>query len=245
MSEVQAALHRAFRGGDVDAVASEVGVDPKRLAIYQAFVRDHIDTVLDQDFPMVRTLVPRECWEALLDGYFEGHPATNWELNRAAEAFPAYVAERAAGGLEGVTAFHADLAAFEWEQLVAFVHPAVMPDPGELDAPALNPTLAVLSLAHPVIEVAEAYDDDALDAGFPIPEAVSPPEVVLVFRHPTRNVTEYLRATDDLLFAVKVVHEGLDPAEAAKAAGATVELAEAAIGQAVEAGLAIRPASGR
>ncbi len=62
-----------------------------------------------------------------------------------------------------------------------------------------------------------------------------------MFRHPERHHAAYLRATDDLLFAVKVVHEGLDPAEAAAAMGAPAELAEAAIAQAVGAGLVIGP----
>ena len=242
LSEVQAALHRAFRGEGVEGVAAEVGVDPGRLAIYQRFVRGHVDDVLDHDFPMVRALVPEASWQALQDGYFAAHPAGHWELNRAAEAFPGYVAERAAGGLTGVTAFHADLAAFEWEQFVAFVNPEVLPAPEALEAPVLNPTLSVLSLAYPVLALAEAYDADALDPATPIPGPVDPPEVMLVFRHPTRHFASYLRATDDLLFAVKVVHEGLDPAEAAAAVGATAELAEAAIRKAVDAGLVIAPA---
>ena len=63
------------------------------------------------------------------------------------------------------------------------------------------------------------------------PAAPEPAESInLLFQRPGTGVAAYHHGADDLLFALKVTHDGLTPMEAAEAAGQPLELVEAVRG---------------
>ncbi len=274
LAHLQRTLHAALRGDrPVDAVAAELGLPPARVELYRRFLRAHVVGVLNKDFPLVREALPAATWERLTDAFYRAHPAESVELNRAAEAFPAFVEAMVAAAatgpagdgarsprFPGLTPFHASLAAFEWAEFVSYTHPGRVPAHGEVSAPALNPTLSVVSLPVPVVEFVVNSLKRPRDPGdgterpaAPPPSSGDGPELVLFFRPPpppgsagtyageTDRVAFY-RATDDLLFALKVTYDGLDPAAAAAAAGLDPTAAVQAVSRAAAIGLVLVPA---
>ena len=64
---------------------------------------------------------------------------------------------------------------------------------------------------------------------------------MLVFRHPETFRAVFYCGTDDLLFAVKMVHDGTGPAEASRLSGLTEETVAGFMERASQIGLAILP----
>ncbi len=233
LAALQATFHRVLRGDDaVEAGAAALGCDPRRLAIYRDFVRGHVQTALDKNFVVTRELLA-PVWPALSDAYFRDVPPGHWELNAAAESFPAWL-ETQVGRHEGLLPFHVDLASFEWEEFAAYAHPAEMP--AHPTAPAPNPTAAVLQLAHPVAGFVKAWNAGRRE---PPPAPLATPQLTFLFRHPRTGRVMYQVATDDLLFALKVAAEGLDPVAAAASIGQPAEAALRAMAFAADVGLIV------
>ena len=96
---------------------------------------------------------------------------------------------------------------------------------------ALEPTIELLEVEHPLVEwlvrVPRSGDPPARGAA----------RLVLVYRHPERGTACYHLATDDLLFALKVAQDGLDPTQAALEAGLDPEAARDAMRQACALGV--------
>lgn len=233
LKQLQAQIHQVMRGEiSVGEGAERLGVDPARLSIYEGFVRGHIDGVLDKHYGRVKAYLCADLWADLKAGFYAAQPARSWELNAAVEAFPTYLASRAAAGEAAITPYLISLARFEWTEFEIYVHPARI----SAAEGALNPTLTILELPCPVIEAVVGWDEAALPAQTTEAEG---PERILFFRDPQDMGVCFQRAVDDLLFAVKVAHEGLDPDEVARALGLDVELARAATRRAIELGLVL------
>jgi hypothetical protein len=201
-------------------------------------VRGHVGTALDKNYPVTRALLP-DVWQALSDAYFRDVAPTSWELNAAAESFPAWLETRV-GRHEGLLAFHVDLASFEWEQFAAYVSVEHVPDPATLSAPVPNPTASVLQLAHPVAGFIGAWNAGERPAP---PAPLASPQLTFLFRHPRTGRVMYQVATDDLLFALKVAAEGLDPVAAAASIGQPPEAARRAMAFAADVGIVVAPAA--
>lgn len=231
-------VHEMLRGQrSVGATAEALGVDPVRLDIYRGFVRGHVDTALHKSFPILEGLLGEPAFQALCDAFFEAHPPSHWELNAAAEPFPAFLAARVDEGHAELGPFHVALAQHEWADFATFVHPARVPT--EVEAPTLNPTLTVLQLVCPVTPFVVAWQDGRRDLPLPTPE--EGPELCLFFRHPVTERVQFHVAIDDYLFAIKVAHEGLEAAAVAEAAGLPVDAARAAMARARDIGLVLLP----
>lgn len=239
---LQAAMHGVLRGETpVDEAAGRLGVDPRRLAVYRDFVRGHVRTALEKNFRVTRALLPTETWEALCAAYFRDLPPAHWELNAAAESFPAWLEQRLDDGHAGLEPFHVDLAQFEWEEFAAYVHPAEVEPPGPGEPPRPNPTLSLVAFGHPVAAFVRAWYAGERAAGDPLPGPLDAPQPTAFFRHPRTGKVMYQVADDDLLFALKVTHDGLDPAAAARSIGQPGELGERAVARAIELGLVLAP----
>ena len=246
LSAVQRALHEVLRGATpVAEGAAALGIAPERLGVYARFVRGHVETALRKNFPTLRAILPGEVWARLSDAYFATHPPRAADLNQAAAAFPAFVAGQLDAGWEPtLEPFHVALAQLEWAEFTTWVHPARVPAVSPAAAATLNPTLTVLELACPVVRWLVAYDAGARDAAAPLPTRAQGPELTLIFRKRVAGeyrVGRYV-ADDDLLFALKVAHEGLDPAVVALDHGLDLDLARAAMARAIDLGLVIPPA---
>jgi hypothetical protein len=243
LSELQAVVHGVLREEtSVSAGAERLGVDPARLDIYRRFVKQHIRSVLDKDYPALRSTLPPAIWDELTAGFYADRPATHFELNACVAGLPAYLSERLDDGGAGLEPAHVALAQFEWHEFAAYAHPARIPDRRVLDRSVLNPTLLIVSLACPVIDFMVAWGRSKQhDPGVPLPGLGNGSEVVLFFRHPETGHAAWHKAVDDLLFAIKVAHEGLDPSEAARRAGLPAHAALAAWRRAEAIGLVLSP----
>lgn len=240
LTETYAVMHAVLRGEKTTEEAAPVlGVDPRRLAIYQGFVRDHVTGILAQQFPRVKLAMDPVAWEQVARGFFEAHAPTDWEINEAAAPFPGHLAGEL-GRADGVALFHVSLAQFEWAQWCAYTDPALIPRPESLDRLVVNPTLQILELPCPVVGPVIALDRGE-SAPSPLPDAGDGAERVLIFRHPERETCAYWRVTEQLVVALSMAHEGTTLEAAAQAVGWAVSDVSAALDRAVEIGLCITP----
>lgn len=236
LEQLQRLMHDVVKQGvEVEAGAAALGVDPGRLRIYRNFARTHVRTALELNLPMTQHLLGETLWEGLYEDYLQACPPSSWELNAAAEAYPAFLEAQLDAGRAGVTHFAVCVAAFEWAQFETLRHPATVPT--AVDTTTLNPTLTLLQQAYPVVPYAVRWSRGERDLSPPAAEDA----IALLFRHPTRHHCRFYAASDVLLFAIKVAHDGLGAADAADAAGQPIEAVEAALSEAARAGLVLRP----
>lgn len=216
--------------------AAALGVDPDRLSIYRRFVHTHIRTALEANFSLLQSWLGEPNWTALVEGYRAAHPPSHWGLNEAAAQFTAWLVAQVEAGAHGLTPAHQALAELEWALYETQADPTRIPRPEDLDAPALNPTLQVMSLTYPIVPVAV----DLTHGETPeMPEAAE--SMVLVYRRPGTEISAYHTAEPNLLFAIKMLHDGLSVAAVAESLGAAPEVVEGVLRQAAQAGVAILP----
>ncbi len=173
----------------------------------------------------------------LAQAYALATPPSSWELNRASERFAEFLEAR-----DGVHPFLAALARFEWECFAAYVDPARIPAPEAIEAPTVNPTVRALVFDVPIVRWVLDDDAEGDPSTIAFPEPLDTPETVLIFRRPEREITAYYRASDDLLFALKVAFEAIPLEEAAAATGRSVETCQGLLERAAEIGLILLPA---
>jgi|GEM_PF-2209291 len=241
LKSVAETVHRVLRR-ELDATdgATHLGVDAARLSIYRGFVHDHVTGILDKLYPYVRAHVGPEAWAELSARFFREVPATHWELNACAQPFAAWLDRKLADGdaPSAVTPFHVALAELEWEEFAVYMHEASVPTPESVTEPVLNPTLSLLELGYPVVRFLVDHPEASVvtpDTPTPAPER----RVALVFRRPGTWRVAYYLGSDDLLFALKVVHEQIPLAMAADAVHQPVEVARAALRHAADIGLVV------
>jgi uncharacterized protein len=238
LDATQRTLHALFRDeATVDEVAARVGTSAARLRVVRRMIRGHVRGALQKCFPCVRAHLSPEAWEELVAGYYAAHPPASFELNHAAAAFPDHLARAIAGGeAHDATLAHAELALLEWEALATYLAPDTEHDPDVRFR--VNPTLSLLSLDFEVVEVLTAWDGGAVNPPPGLPTSPMPASrIALIWRHPRRHRVRYRWANHDLLFALKIASEGLDPAEAAEAGGHSAVLGLRTVEAAVASGV--------
>lgn len=236
LRETQRALVACFRGeSSVEAAAETLGVDPARLAIYARMVEGHVRQAVAATFPETLSALDPAVRPALDAAFYDAHPPSGWSLDAAAVPFPGFLEGYLPGRVsETDAAFLVELARFEAVlaevALDATVEAAGAPPAG--DGPfELNPTLIAVEVEHPLVEWLVAAPRPAT-----LPPR-GPARTALVFRHPVRDTACFQTATDDLLFALKIAADGLDPDDAARAAGLPIDAARAALANALALGL--------
>lgn len=243
LRDIEALVHAVIRQDHpVDSGAATLGCDPARLDIYRRFIAAHVQSALDKNFPALAAVLGAELWASLGKAYYAEVPASSWELNEAARPFPAWLAAREDAGADALTPFHVALASWEWEEFATYVHPAEIPPPASLTAPAVNPTLSILELPCPVAAFMAAWLDGARDQ--PLPSPADGAEVAFLWRRPDTGRVAFHQAVDDLVFAVTVAHQGVSPAQAARENGLPEPAAVAAFERARRMGLVLGPAPG-
>jgi selenobiotic family peptide radical SAM maturase len=110
--------------------------------------------------------------------------------------------------------------------------------PGEVEGITVNPTLQVLQLAWKNLTALLEASGDASPAA---PERGE--ELLFVWFDPVMEKVRVEKARDADLLALKVVVEGLDPVEAAKAAGRPVGIIDVAVSSAARRGIMLMPPS--
>ena len=249
LRETMECMHALVRGElSAEEAAARLGAPVERVAIYQDFVRGHIAKALGKNYTVCRELLSDETWSALEDGYFRAQPARKIELNASAEAFRGFLGQAAAGTTdldpahEREIASHGlallELAELEWLEFAVYAAQVEIPAPSTLETPAVNPSLQVLQFETPVASWLAARRRG--DRSSPLPSG-GPGETVFLFRGPQTSYAVFVVADDALLFAFKVVHDGLSAAQAAEVTGSAPGDVEAAIQRAAELGLVLRP----
>lgn len=243
LTETFEAMHALLRRDlTLDQAADRLGTPPERLAVYPRFVAGHVRAVLEKNFPALASVLGDELWQDLVRRFYRAHPPAHYELNRSAAPFVELLADRLKQGEPGLHPAHLELAELEWQEFSVYMAPQRMPRPAELDAPAVNPTLAVLQLTYPVASFLRSFGEAEEGEAPPFPLEPSA-EVALVFRHPESGFSELLPADDALLFAFKTAHDGLSSAQAAAQADLPEATVTALLRAAAEAGLVILPAA--
>lgn len=236
-------LHEVLRGAADPAVAHRrLGLDPARVAFYQETVFEHVRDVLDKNYGVLAAVLGPERFDALVAEYFAEVPATAFELNENAAPFREFLAVRAEVGTYGLTEAHLELAELEWQEFAVYVSEATIPEPSAISAPQINPTLTILQLDYPVADFLDAWREAGDSGSRPHLPADPAPQLVFVLRHPETDNALFFEATDALLFAFKVSHDGLSVQEAAEQAGVADSLVLAALQDAANWGLVILPA---
>jgi hypothetical protein len=226
------AIHDTVRENrSVAEVARELGVDERRLDIYRSMVRGHVYTALSANYDVLAGVLGEPLFDALYEAYLVAHPPSSWALNQAASAFPEFLATAYDAGRAGLVPFHGALAEFEWALYEVGVDPA---EPEASERPTLNPTLAVLQTDYPVVPFVLAWQRGEGPA-VPEPEAT----LSLVFQRPATGRAAFYNGSGDLLFALKMVHDGMDVATAAEASGHPTDVVEGLLAAAIDIGLVI------
>lgn len=242
LRDVALGMHRVLRQETpVAEGAAWLGVDPRRLEIYRDFVETHVRKTLGTLYPIAHALLGEARWETLGRRFFCEHPPSSWEINEAVRPFPAFLSRLQEAGEMDLAPAHVAFASFEWEEFATLVHPASIPAPETLASPVLNPTATLLELPVPVVPFLVRWQKGERDPHPPIPDPSEGSELVLLFRNRATERVAFYRAVDDLLFALKVAHEGLDPVAAAREAGLPEVAAAAAWERAVSIGLVVAP----
>jgi len=239
LAELQAAVHAVLRhDDDVATSAARLGVPESRLTIYRDFVTGHVTRVIGKVYPYVQALSAPDVWERLTLAFYHEVPARERELNACVQGFPEWLAER--GARDGLPPCAATLAQVEWELFAAWSSEVEVPDPATLAEPIVNPTLAALETRWAIVPWMVANPDAAL-----VSPTTPPPaelvQVALVFRRALHHRVAYYVASDDLLFALKIVSERITPRDAAALAGVSLAEVEAALARAAEVGLVLGP----
>ncbi|MCB9551746.1 MAG: putative DNA-binding domain-containing protein [Myxococcales bacterium] len=239
LAELQRTLDRTLRGELPPAdAAALLGADPRRLAIYARFTRNHAHTALTENLP-VFVARAADRWPALFDAYFAAHPPRHWALNHAAEGFPAYIEHLAETAPDWPGPFETCLAQFEWTLYTALADPTPIPDPITLTAPVPNPTLVPISFPYPVADVVLAHRRGEHP---PTPAPLAEPAVVFFYQSPTTGNGRFQKTRPDLLFALAATTQGLDAAAAADRTGQPRAAVDAAYATAAQLGLIVTPA---
>jgi len=235
-------LHAVLRGAKPPESAEvALGLDASRVAFYADTVFSHVQEIVRKNFAVLAEVLGQETFDALVQEYFALYPAEAFELNENAASFRELLASHVADGRFGLTEAHLELAELEWQEFVAYVSPVEIPKRRWLTEPALNPTLGILQLDYPVAAFLDAWRGwDGQGAAPPFPTEPAP-ETIFVLRHPDTESAIFLMATDQMLFAFKVIHDGVSIPQAALAAGVSEEIARAAIQEASQWGLLLLP----
>lgn len=203
-------------------------VDARRLAIYGRFARLHRFEVVDGIFPHLRRALVerggRAAWERLVETYFERHPMRHFELNANGVHLPEFLQTYA--GQQGLPAWAAELADFEWWEWQALIAPSE----GEGSGPRISSTVELRPYAHDFVD----WLSTPADARAPGPEARE--SLVLFWRdmdfRPRRE-----NASPEELLVLKAAAEGLALGDVAATSGMPREELEATYADLVGAGI--------
>lgn len=242
LQETFETLHAVLRGAaPPESAERALGLDARRVAFYADTVYEHVHDILRKNFTALAEVLGEATFASLVRQYYALHPAQAFELNEDAAPFREFLASRASRGEGALGEVHLELAELEWQEFVAYVHPAQIPARRWLSRPTINPTLAILQLDYPVADFLDAWRQRGENGDAPELPSAPRPETVFVLRHPESENAIFVAASDALLFAFKVVHDGAEPSQAARAAGVPEALVHEVLREASDWGIVLLP----
>jgi hypothetical protein len=142
---------------DPQTSACPADVLPRRMQAYRELLTNNVESAVSACFPVLRTLVGEERWQALVLDFFARHRCHSPIYRDIPAGFLAWLQQTPLADLRRELPFLDELAHYEWMELALDIQPDDIPargvDPeGDLLAgvPVLNPLTRVLRYAWPV-----------------------------------------------------------------------------------------------
>ncbi|MGD2130005.1 MAG: putative DNA-binding domain-containing protein [Lysobacterales bacterium] len=149
---------------DPENVPPPTGVENRRMAIYRRLFFNNIDSLLSNNFPVLRALHDDGSWRAMVRDFYAEHRCQTPLFPEIAKEFLRYLQDTR-GRREGDPAFLSELAHYEWVELALSIDEreleAVPSDPaGSLldHVPVLSPLAWPLSYRFPVHRIKPGYE---------------------------------------------------------------------------------------
>jgi hypothetical protein len=138
-----------------------VGVEPRRLQIYQDLVYNNIEGFISGGFPVLRSLYVDIDWHSLVRTFIDQHRChTPYFLEISQEFVRFLIYEYRAQACD--PPFLAELAHYEWVELALDIAPEVLPDAVAVEdvlslVPQLSPLAWLLSYRFPVHRIGRGF----------------------------------------------------------------------------------------
>lgn len=212
----------------------------ERLAIYRRSYWARVREAVGEDFPVLRTVVGRDRFAALIDAYLLAHPSRSWTLRNLSQSLPDWLAAHPQqAGRRWRAAL--DAARLEWAYIECFDAASLAPLSPEAvalltaDSPLrFQPHLRLLALDSTVDELVlavhrKASDEDRTPAPSPILRraklhlAVHRIDGVVYYRRLDRNTFRMLDAVQQSQTLAEAVERFLQSFAPAKPSPAAIE----------------------
>lgn len=134
-----------------------MGVDSRRMAVYNELLYNNIESFLLTCFPVLRKMLGKRLWNRLVQGFFSGHRSHTPYFRQIPDEFMQYL-QSGWNDADAYPAWLIELAHYEWIELVLSVtslgeqEEITCDQGGDLmrGVPVLNPVLANLAYNWPV-----------------------------------------------------------------------------------------------
>jgi hypothetical protein len=159
LKDSQMAMARYLR--DPDKEPAPVGVESRRLKIYQDLVYNNIEGFISGGFPVLRSLYEDADWHGLVRAFIDQHRCHTPYFLEISQEFIQFLLE--AHTLRDCDPpFMAELAHYEWVELALDVSQEVLPEPRAVEnvlaaVPGLSPLAWLLSYHFPVQRIGPGF----------------------------------------------------------------------------------------
>lgn len=158
------------------SVPPPVGMEPRRLKIYQDLIYNNIEGFISNGFPVLRSLYSNRAWHLLVRQFIDGHRCHTPYFLEISQEFLRFLLERHQPAPEDPP-FIAELAHYEWVELALSVADEELPPAAEERAPLqavvqLSPLAWVLAYRFPVHRIGADFR----------PQEPAEPVYLVVFR---------------------------------------------------------------
>ena len=197
LADQQREMARYLR--DPQGQAAPVGVEPRRLKIYEGLVYNNIEGFISGGFPILRSLYEDDAWHSLVRSFIDGHRCHTPYFLEISQEFLKFLMEDFTPR-ECDPPFMLELAHYEWVELALDVSEDEVPglrSVHDMQAaqPGLSPLAWVLSYRFPVHLIGPDFR----------PDEAPEPTYLVVYRDPEDRVNfmELNAATARLLELVR------------------------------------------
>jgi len=125
------------------------GVAPERMRLYRELFINNIDSFLANGYPVLKSILEGERWDALVRDFFAEHRSRTPLFGGIAEEFLHYVHEER-GERAGDPAFLQELAHYEWVELALTIAEAEPPPETDLPLDPLDLWIFLSPVAWPL-----------------------------------------------------------------------------------------------
>jgi hypothetical protein len=150
---------------DPQSFAKPNDVEDRRMAIYRELLINNVSNFLETGFPVLRSLLDDNTWQALARDFFANHVSHSPYFTDISSEFVQYLASEKSATLAPSWPFLVELAHYEWMELVALIADAEFPSEvtGEIDwqqALQLSPLAWPLAYQFPVHKIGPSFMPD-------------------------------------------------------------------------------------